>query len=67
MTKVTSNQLTAVMLSINFNEKIKEFIASDQTFTFMNSIKSVEATCVEIATDMKRCFRLKNMLNFIVP
>ena len=27
------------MLSSNFNEKIKEFIASDQAFTFMNSIK----------------------------
>ena len=38
MRTVTSNQLTAVMLSSNFNEKIKEFIASDQVFTFMNSI-----------------------------
>ena len=27
------------MLSSNFNEKVKEFIASDQAFTFMNSIK----------------------------
>ena len=27
------------MLSSNFNEKVKEFIASDEAFTFMNSIK----------------------------
>ena len=39
MRKVTSNQLTAGILSSNFNEKIKEFIASEQAFTFMNSIK----------------------------
>ena len=39
MRKVTSNQLTTG----NFNEKIKEFIASDQAFTFMNSIKGTPA------------------------
>ena len=43
MRKVTSNQLTACMLSRNFNEKIKEFIASDQAFTFKNSIKGTPA------------------------
>ena len=42
MRKVTSNQLTAG-LPINFNEKIKEFTASDQAFTFMNSIKGTPA------------------------
>ena len=31
------------MLSSNFNEKVKEFIASDQAFTFMNSIKGTLA------------------------
>ena len=43
MRKVTSSQLTAAMLSSNFNEKVKEFIASDQAFTFMNSIKGTPA------------------------
>ena len=43
MRKVTSNPLTAGMLSSNFNEKVKEFIASDQAFTFMNSIKGTPA------------------------
>ena len=43
MRKVTSSQLTAGMLSSNFNEKVKEFIASDQAFTFMNSIKGTPA------------------------
>ena len=27
-------------------------------------IKGAEATCVEIVTEMKKCFRLKDMLNF---
>ena len=31
------------MLSSNINEKIKEFITSDQAFTFMNSIKGTPA------------------------
>ena len=29
-------------------------------------LKGVEATCVEIATEMRKCFRLKDMLNFNV-
>ena len=29
-----------------------------------NLLKSAEATCVEIASEMKKCFRLKDMLNF---
>ena len=29
-----------------------------------SEIKSAEATCVEIATEMKKCFKLKDMLNF---
>ena len=43
MRKVTSSQLTVGMLSSNFNKKVKEFIASDQAFTFMNSIKGTIA------------------------
>ena len=31
------------------------------------SIKGTEATCVEIATEMKKFFRLKDMLNFNIP
>ena len=38
MRKVTSDKLTAGMFSSNFKDKVK-FIASDQTFTFMNGIK----------------------------
>ena len=30
------------------------------------TVKGPEATCVEIATDMEKCFRLKDMLNFNV-
>ena len=28
--------------------------------------KGAEATCVEIATEMKKCFRLKHLLNLNV-
>ena len=31
------------------------------------NIKGAEATCVEIATEMKKCFTLKDMLNFNIP
>ena len=43
MRKVASNQLTAGMLSSNFNEKVKEFIARNQAFTFMNYIRGTPA------------------------
>ena len=43
MRKANSNQLTTGMLSSNFNEKVKEFIASDEAFTFMNSMKGTPA------------------------
>ena len=39
MRKVTSDKLTAGMLSSNFKDKVKGFIASHQAFTFMNAIK----------------------------
>ena len=34
--------------------------------TSLITFKDAEATCVEIASDMKNCFKLKNMLNFNV-
>ena len=43
MRKVTSNQLISGNLISNFNEKVKEFIASDRAFTFMISIKGTQA------------------------
>ena len=43
MRKVESHKLTAVMLSCNFKNKVKYFIASDQAFTFMNDIKGTQA------------------------
>ena len=43
MRKVTSDKLTAGMLSSNFKEKVKDFIASNQGFTFMNGFKGIPA------------------------
>ena len=43
MGKFTSIQLTAGMLSSNCNGKVKEFITSNQAFTFMSSITETSA------------------------
>ena len=43
MRKVASNSLTAGMLNRNFKEKVKEFIATDKAFSFMNCIKGTPA------------------------
>ena len=39
MGKFNSHQLLSGILICNFNEKIRECIASDEAFTFMSSIK----------------------------
>lgn len=39
MPKVSSDELTAGMLSRNFREKASGFIATDKTFSFMNFIR----------------------------
>ena len=38
MRKVTSDKLTAGILNSNFKDKAKNYITSDQTFTFTNGI-----------------------------
>ena len=43
MKKVGGNQLNAGMLSLNFKEKVKEFISNDQGYSFMNTIKGTPA------------------------
>ena len=39
MKKVCTNQLTAGMLSNNFSDTVKSFIAKDEGFNFMNSVR----------------------------
>lgn len=43
MKKMCGNNLTAGMLSSNFKETVKSFIANDEAFNFMNSIKGTPA------------------------
>ena len=43
MKKVCTTQLTAGMLSNNFSETVKSFIAKDEGFNFMNSVKGTPA------------------------
>ena len=39
MQKVKTNQQTAGMLSRNFKESVKSFVAKDEAYNFMNTIK----------------------------
>ena len=43
MHKVCSDKLTAGMLSEDFKEKVREFIATDQVCSFMSCIKGTPA------------------------
>ena len=43
MRKVTCSTLTAEMLSKNFKENVKKFIARDKAYSFMNAIKGTPA------------------------
>ena len=43
MEKVLANDLTAGMLSKNFKKRVQEFIAKDEAFSFMSSIKGTPA------------------------
>ena len=43
MKKVCANQLTAGMLSNYFKDTVKSFIAKDESFNFMNSVKGTPA------------------------
>jgi len=43
MKKVSGENLTAGMLSQNFKETVKEFIANDKAFSFMSSVKGTPA------------------------
>lgn len=43
MRKVASTNLTAGMMNESFKKKVKEFVASDQAYTFMSSIKGTPA------------------------
>ena len=48
--KVTSGKLTAGMLSSNFKDKVKDFIASDQAF--INGIKGTPAYWEKVLFDV---------------
>ena len=43
MQKVKSGQLTAGMLSRNFKESVKSFLANDEAYSFMNTVKGAPA------------------------
>ena len=54
------------MLSINFNEKVKEFIASDQAFIFMSSIKRTPAYWKKFLLDVLAMLKLSGVPTFFM-
>ena len=44
----------------------KTNVAITKQMKHLMNVKGAEATCVEIAIEMKKCYRLKDMLNFNV-
>ena len=43
MLKVSSDTLTVGILNRNFKETVRQFIANDKTYNFLNSIKGTPA------------------------
>ena len=43
MRKIKTTNLTAGMLNRNFKETVQQFIASDEAFSFMNTIRGAPA------------------------
>ena len=58
MRKVSSDKLTAGMLISNFKDKVKDFIASDQAFIFMNGSKGTPAYWKEFLFDFLAMLKL---------
>ena len=61
-------QLTVINLNPNeYTEGLHYYpfaVNLDRIMGICNTLKGAQATCVEIATEMKKGFRLKEMLNF---
>ena len=47
--KVTSASINAGMINKNFKQSVQQFVANDQTYRFMNSIKVGIPNCLTIA------------------
>ena len=54
------------MLSSNFNEKLKEFTASNQAFTFMNSIKGTPAYWKKFLFDVLAMVKQLGVVTFFM-
>ena len=56
--------------NLNYNKYSQKFhcypfaVKLDRCVGSCNTLKGAEATCVDIATEIKKCFRLKELLNF---
>ena len=66
MRKVASDNLTAGMLCSNFKEKVKDFVASDQAFTFMSGIKGTPAYWEKFLFDILALVRHLGCPNFFM-
>ena len=64
MTKVLSDTLTAGLLSRNFEENVKRFVAQDKAYSFMNPIKETPAYWKKLMKDVMTMIRQLEIPNF---
>ena len=64
MTKVLSDTLTAGLLSRNFKENIKRFVAQDKAYSFMTPIKETPAYWKKLMKDVMTMIRQLEIPNF---
>ena len=48
-------------------EDLENYNSENVCYVCYEEFKGVEATCLEITSEMKKCFRLKGMLKFMLP
>ena len=64
MTKVLSDTLTAGLLSRNFKENIKRFVAQDKAYSFMAPIKETPAYWKKLMKVVMTMIRQLEIPNF---
>ena len=66
MHKVCLDKLTAGMLTGDFKEKVREFIATDQAFSFMSCIKGTPAYWIKFIFDVLAMVKQLGMPTFFL-
>ena len=62
-----SNDLTAGMLGKNFRQRLQEFIAKDEVFSFISSIKGTPAYWKKILRQVLAMVKQLRIATFFLP